>query len=184
MSFITGKEQADHELSLKLRKEGRITTPGLPFEASDRQEIDNLIDRGIFRFEQYDPVKHNNTRVFKSRLVREIKSKTTNTPYEKSRLVIQDYQDNGKEIILTQSPTIQRASQRVIVALTSSLIQLPGKTINLWLRDISQAYTQSITKLNRMILARLPQEIRHRYPDRTIMVIIKSLYGIAEAGAL
>jgi hypothetical protein len=93
---------------LKLRKEGRITIPGLPFEASDRQEIDNFIDRGIFRFEQYDPVKHNGTRVFKSRLVREIKSKTTNAPYEKSKLIIQSYQDNGKEIILTQSPTIQR----------------------------------------------------------------------------
>jgi hypothetical protein len=61
-------------------------------------------------------------------------------------------------------------------------MQLPGKTINLWLRDISQAYTQSTTKLNRMILARLPQEIRHRYPDRTIMIVVKPLYEIAEAG--
>ena len=33
-----------------------------------------------------------------------------------------------------------------------------------------------------MILARLPQKIRHRYPDRTIIVIIKPLYRIAEAG--
>ena len=91
MSFITGKEQADHELSLELRKEGRITTPGLFFKISDRQKIDNLIDRGVFQFEQYDPVKHNGTRVFKSRLVREIKGKTTKAPYEKSRLVIQGY---------------------------------------------------------------------------------------------
>jgi hypothetical protein len=61
-------------------------------------------------------------------------------------------------------------------------MQLPGKTINLWLRDIFQAYTQSIIKLNRIIFARLPQEIRHRYPDRTIIIIVKSLYGIAETG--
>jgi hypothetical protein len=33
-----------------------------------------------------------------------------------------------------------------------------------------------------MIFARLPQEIRHRYLDKTIMVIVKSLYEIAEAG--
>ena len=91
MSFITGKEQADHELSLKLRKEGRITTLGLPFEASDRQEIDNLIDRGVFSFESYDPIKHNSVHIFKSRLVREIKGKATEGLYEKSRLIIQGY---------------------------------------------------------------------------------------------
>jgi hypothetical protein len=180
MSFMTGKEQADYELSLKLRKEGQITVPGRPFEASDRQEIDNLIDRGVFRFEQYDHIKYNGTRIFKSRLVREIKGKTTNAPYEKSRLVIQGYQDDGKDVILTQSPTIQRASQRVIVALTPSFIQV--RKMSLWLRDISQAYTQSTTELNRTILAQLPKEIQHLHPEGTIMVVIRPLYGIAEAG--
>ena len=54
--------------------------------------------------------------------------------------------------------------------------------MDLWLRDISQAYTQSETKLNRTILAHLPKEIERLYPDNTIMVVIKPLYGIAEAG--
>ena len=36
ISFITGTEQADQELSLKLRKEGKITDLGAPFEASDK----------------------------------------------------------------------------------------------------------------------------------------------------
>ena len=182
MSFIINKKQADQELSLKLRKEGKITDLGAPFEASDKQEIDNLIGRGVFIFEQYDPVKHDRVRIFKSRLVREIKGKSTDAPYEKSRLVIQGYQDDGKEMILTQSPTIQRASQRVIVALTPSFMQLQDRKINLWLRDISQAYIQSTTKLNRMILAHLPKEIQHLYPEGTIMTVIKPLYGIAEAG--
>jgi len=35
-----------------------------------------------------------------------VKGKTTDQPYEKSRLVIQGYADDGKKIILTQSPTI------------------------------------------------------------------------------
>jgi hypothetical protein len=34
MAFMTNKEQADIELSVKLRKEGTITTPGLLFEQS------------------------------------------------------------------------------------------------------------------------------------------------------
>ena len=33
-----------------------------------------------------------------------------------------------------------------------------------------------------MILAQLPKEIQHLYPEGTIMVVVKPLYGIAEAG--
>jgi hypothetical protein len=81
--------------------------PGLPFEASTRQEIDGLIARGVFQFEQYNPAKHASVRIFNSRIVNEIKGKATNCPFKKSRLVIQGYNDVGKEVILTQSPTIQ-----------------------------------------------------------------------------
>ncbi len=182
MAFMTSKEQADMELSLKLRKEGIITTLGAPFEASWNQEINGLIAKGVFRFEEYDPEKHAGVRIFNSRLVNEVKGKATNSPYEKSRLVIQAYNDEGKEMILTQSPTIQRASQRVIVALAPSLAQLPEKNIKMWLRDITQAYVQSTTFLNRLILARPPKEIQHMYSPNTIMVVLKPLYGIPEAG--
>jgi hypothetical protein len=107
MSFMTRKEQADKDLSLKLREEGIITTPGAPFEASQKQEIKGLIAKGVFRFEEYNREKHGDVRIFNSRLVDEVKGKATENPYEKSRLVIQAYNDEGKELILTQSPTIQ-----------------------------------------------------------------------------
>jgi hypothetical protein len=179
MTFMTHKEQADMELSLKLRKDGVITTPGGPFEKSQQQEIDGLVARGVFEFIRYDPNKYSGVRIFNSRLVNEVKGKATNTPFEKSRLVIQAYNDGGKELILTQSPTIQRASQRVIIALAPSLVRLK---IKLFLRDITQAYTQSTTILNRLILAHLPKEMRYQYPPDTIMIVRKPLYGIPEAG--
>lgn len=75
---------------------------------------------------KYNPEKHADIRIFNSRMVSEIKGKVTDSPFEKSRLVIQAYMDEGKEVILTQSPTIQRASQRVIVALAPSLAKLPN----------------------------------------------------------
>jgi len=103
-----------------------------------------LVARGVFAFEQFDNSKHGYGQIFKSRIVREIKGKATTTPFEKSRLVIQAYNDYGKEIILTQSPTIQRASQRLIIALAPSLIE---RGMTLWIRDITQAYTQSTTFL-------------------------------------
>jgi hypothetical protein len=80
--------------------------PGLPFEASTRQEINGLIVHGIFQFKQYNPTKHTSIYIFNSRIVNKIKGKATNCPFEKSRLVIQGYNNIEKEVILTQSLTI------------------------------------------------------------------------------
>ncbi|KAK1918680.1 hypothetical protein P3342_001729 [Pyrenophora teres f. teres] len=52
-AYITRKEQDDHELAIKLRNDGVITTSGAPFEASDDQ-ISDLVGRGVFKFEQYN----------------------------------------------------------------------------------------------------------------------------------
>ncbi|CAE7021550.1 Polyprotein [Pyrenophora teres f. teres] len=177
---LAQREKDDIVLARTLRTTGKITTPGEPFEMSTRTEIDGLITRGVFRFEPFDPAKHGGIRIFKSRIFNEVKGKTTDRPYEKSRLVVQGYADHGKKIVLTQSPTIQRASQRIIIALAPSLIQMGMK---LWLRDITQAYTQSDDRLQRTIIAELPIQLRKAYPQGTIMVVVKPLYGIAEAGA-
>jgi hypothetical protein len=61
----------------------------------------------VFEFVQYDPNKYSGTWIFNSRLVNEVKGKATSAPYEKSQLVIQAYNDKGKELILMQSLTIQ-----------------------------------------------------------------------------
>jgi hypothetical protein len=118
-------------------------------------------------------------RIFNFRLVNKVKEKATNSLFKKSRLVVQAYNNKGKELILTQSPTIQRASQRVIIAIALSLARLG---IKLYLRDITQAYIQSTTMLNRLILANLPNKMCHQYPPGTIMIVRKPLYRIPEAG--
>ncbi|CAE7179636.1 hypothetical protein PTTW11_06600 [Pyrenophora teres f. teres] len=51
------------------------------------------------------------------------------------------------------------------------------------LRDITQAYTQSDDRLQRTIITELPIQLRKAYPQGTIIVVVKPLYGIAEAGA-
>ena len=105
--FLLTKEQADYEMSLHLRKEGKITTAGTLFELSDKKEVDALIGQGVFIFEMFNPTKHSNTRIFESHMIYKVKGKATNIPYEKSCLVIQGYSNSGKGLILTQSLTIQ-----------------------------------------------------------------------------
>jgi hypothetical protein len=40
-------------------------------------------------------------------MVNEIKGKATDAPFKKLRLIIQGYNNNGKEVILIQFPIIQ-----------------------------------------------------------------------------
>ena len=176
--YLSKKEEDDYALAVKLRNDGVINTPGAPFEASDQKEIDDLVGRGVFSFELFDSTVHGGFRIFKSRMVREVKGKTM-VPYEKSRLVVQGYNDEGKHEILTQSPTIQRSSQRLILALAPALLH-EGMFVEL--RDITQAYPQAQTELFRTVLAHLPKELLTKYPEGTIIRVIKPLYGIAEAG--
>jgi hypothetical protein len=88
MAFITGKEKANFELVKQLRKEGRIITSRAPFQASNKQEINSLIIRGVFKFEKYNPTKFNKVYIFKLRMVNKIKGKATNALFKKLRLVI------------------------------------------------------------------------------------------------
>jgi len=78
----------NRELSKKLRKQRLITTPRQPFEESRRQEIDELMAKGVFELILYNPNIINGIRLFNSRLVNEVKGKTTSTLYEKLRLVV------------------------------------------------------------------------------------------------
>jgi hypothetical protein len=155
-----------------------ITTPS--FIDSRTKEINGLLEKGVFRVVDITDVPQGK-RIFNSRFVDTIKNEGTDQAFEKSRLVVQAYDDQEKELVLTQSPTIQRSSQRLILALTPSFLKLKYR---LYLRDISQAYVQSTTSLNRDFYVRAPAEVSkilHLDTDR-ILKVIKPLYGIPEAG--
>ena len=79
------------------------------FVASRQKEITGLLDKGVFEIVQYDDIPKG-ARLFNSRFVDEIKNQGTDRAFEKSRLVVQAYNDQEKELVLTQSPTIQRVS--------------------------------------------------------------------------
>ena len=88
MAFITVKEKANFKLTKQLQKEGRITTSRAPFQASNKQEINSLITRRVFKFKKYNPIKFNRVYIFKLKIVNKIKGKATNALFKKLRLVI------------------------------------------------------------------------------------------------
>jgi hypothetical protein len=142
------------------------------FTKSRQKELDDLLQKGVFQVVSEVP---KGARLFGSRFVDEIKNWGTDKTFEKSRLVIQAYNDIGKKEVLTQSPTIQRASQRLILCLATLI-----ENTDLYLRDISQAYVQPTTSLNRDFYVKPPQELKLQ--KGLILRVVKSLYGIPEAG--
>ena len=149
------------------------------YEASRQAEITGLLEKGVFTVTSRADVP-DGVRIFNSRFVDEVKHKGSENELKKSRLVVQAYNDDSKHIVLTQSPTIQRISQRIIL----SIAAMTAETTGLYLRDISQAYVQSTTMLNRDFYVNPPWELAKRLnlTDDSVLKVVKPLYGVPEAG--
>ena len=75
------------------------------YSASHKKEINGLLEKGVFKVIYLSTVPLG-TRLFNSRFIDEVKHPRTNKAFEKSRLVVQAYNDQDKDLVLTQSPTI------------------------------------------------------------------------------
>lgn len=143
------------------------------FKSSRQKELDGLLSQGVFEFFDLRRIPKG-VRLFNSRFVDSIKSQGTPQAYKKSRLVVQAYKDQGKYLVLTQSPTTQRPSQRILFCVAL----MRGHSI--YCRDISQTYTQSKTFLAREFFVSPPAELN--LPPNMILKVLHPLYGIPEAG--
>ena len=113
-------------------------------------------------------------RIFDSRFIDQMKNEDIKKAFEKSRLMMQAFNDSEKHEILIQAPIIQRASQRLIIALSLAIPHL-----SLYLYNITQIYTQSRSELARDIFILAPAEMG--LSPRTVLWVILPLYGIAES---
>ncbi len=61
---------------------------------------------------------------------------------------------------------------------------MTNETIGLYLRDISQAYVQSITTLNREFYIIPPHELAKQLnlDDNSVVKVLRPLYGVPESG--
>jgi hypothetical protein len=69
------------------------------------KEINRLLEKGVFAVVTDSNVLQG-VYIFNSRFIDEIKHPSTNKAFEKSRLVIQAYNNQGKDLVLIQSPII------------------------------------------------------------------------------
>jgi hypothetical protein len=88
--------------------------------------------------------------------------------------VVQAYNDEGKTVVLTQSPTIQRVSQRILLVIAATFPEY-----SVYLQDITQAYTQLTTTLNCDFYIMLPKGIAQW--EGFLLKVVKPLYSVPEA---
>ena len=167
-------DEADISIFLQNDFQNDQLLQSAPFVESRKKEINDLFEKGCFEIVPTANLSRE-IRIFNSRFVDEIKNIGTANAYEKSRLMMQTYNDEKKIEMLIQTSTIQRMSQRLILILTASMSHL-----SLFLRDISQAYVQSNISLTKEFFIRPPVELG--FEDDAILKIIKSLYEIPEVG--
>jgi hypothetical protein len=148
------------------------------FVESRRKKINDLLKRQVFEIIIISKMSKN-IRIFNSRFIDEIKHSGTSQAYEKSRLIVQAYNDHEKTLVLTQAFIIQRMSQRIILAIVASI----SENYHLYLRNITQIYTQSKSFFNRMFFIRSSLDLDIDLSDDAILRVIKSLYDVSEAKA-
>ncbi len=102
------------------------------FIASRAKEIVGLLKKEVFVSINIKDVSID-VRIFSSRFVNEIKHSSIEKAFEKSRLMMQAFKDQNKTLMLIQSSTIQRISQRLILCLTIMF----SFEMKLYLRDIT-----------------------------------------------
>lgn len=144
------------------------------FSKSRKKELDGLFSSNVFRKIRKSEVA-NGARIYGLRFVDEVKKDIYGSLYEKSRLVAQNYMDNGAKGIPTKAPTITRMAQRA----TFCIIPMRPKR-NVYTRDVTQAYTQSGSELERMVYLEPVAEMG--LDEDIFLVAVKPLYGIPEAG--
>jgi hypothetical protein len=96
---------ADAPIKQLLSTDILVLVQETPFIDSRRKEINGLLEKGVFAVITDSDVPQG-VYIFNSRFIDEIKHLSTNKAFEKSRLVIQAYNDQGKDLVLTQSPII------------------------------------------------------------------------------
>lgn len=143
------------------------------FLESRQLELDGLLGRGVFRV-VHKSVVPKEMRVYGTRWVDELKT-VDGVEIHKSRLIAQNYKDKQATVLATKSPTISRVGQRLAIALAPMFPQHQS-----YVRDISQAYVQSESSLDRKVFLRPPAEMG--LADDELIEAVKPLYGIPESG--
>ena len=151
------------------------------FDKSIQAEVKGLMDKGTFtevRKSQFSEEERQKLNILKAKLILTIKDPGTNEEAFKARLVVQAIgsKDKDKKMLFTYSPTVNRSSVRIMLAVAAAM------RLDIYLRDISQAYVSSDAHLLREVYVIPPPELG--LDEDILWHVRRPLYGLPESGLL
>lgn len=153
-----------------------LPTDGSNFRDARQTELQGISEGNVFEQVPRSSVPKDE-RIYGIRFIDALKSDGKGNWKKKARLIAQNFKDKNALKILPRSPTISRMAQRVFLSIAPSY---PKKKI--YLRDIIQAYIQSLQNIARTIYFEPVPEMG--LPKSVVLKAIKPLYGIPESGLL
>lgn len=144
------------------------------FEQSRAREVKGVLDENVFEIVDRTNIPRG-CRIYGTRWVDSLKPKEDGSVLEKSRLVAQNYRDFSARNIPTKAPTISKMGERI--ALTIAVMHPEGEA---YIRDITQAYVQSKSELEREVYLEPVPEMN--LPATKVLRAINPLYGVPESG--
>jgi len=145
-----------------------------PFKVSRKAELCGLTKAKVFKVVDRSIVPEGQ-RIYGTKWVDGIKTLDDGSTKYKSRLVAQNFRDNEARGIPTKAPTISRFGQRIALAIAA--MNADGHA---YVRDITQAYTQSNSELERDVYLTPPPEMQ--LTPGKVLLALKPLYGVPESG--
>ncbi|KAI0992205.1 hypothetical protein K3495_g15981, partial [Podosphaera aphanis] len=103
------------------RSAGRPNRYAIYFKTNRQIECQGIVNRKVTSYVTRDQIPIG-SHIYKAKFIDDIKNKESEEWFEKSRLRIAAWGDKDKWTVLTQSPTIQRASQRAILAIAPLML--------------------------------------------------------------
>lgn len=148
------------------------------FADAIKLELGGLSEKDVFEEVNVPAQARQSLNVLRSRFVLAFKNPDTHEQVLKARLVVQalPHLDKDKPRLFTFSPTISKASFRLMLSLAASL------DYPVFIRDVSQAFVCAEYDLLRDAFVVPPKELN--LPKNVLWRLKKPLYGLPESGLL
>lgn len=152
--------------AMTVRIEGANENTNINFTESRKTELAGLLEMNTFEPVPLDCAKGH--RIYDHVFV----DKKKESGQLKSRLCVRAFNDR-EHGLQTFSPTVQRMTTRFLYTVAKLL------NWDMYVRDITQAFIQSSTKLRRPIFLRPPKELN--LPPNQVLRVLRPLYGVPES---
>lgn len=136
-----------------------------------QNEIDDLFERGVFSISHKASAE--GLWIHGSRFADLVKHEGTQFVFEKSQLVLHGF--NDKRYFITDDPTVQRASQHLLLS-----IAVNEKSLKVISCYAVQAYGQSETTPQRLVFVKPPTKVQ--FINDVLLKVNHLLYSLFEAG--